>query len=215
MVMRMPLLCHPHTPCGALTGIDVEVGRSATRVGARRIGLRFVAYGNLRALKVPPYRKQRRERKDELWRHTCFEAFVRAGESSVYREFNLAPSGDWACYRFLDYRLGMMAEPHVEEPGIDTYVRSAPFDAEDRKWRIKAGIDTLERFETPFYMLGATLDLSRMLLPMNEPWHLGLSAVIEERNGTRSYWALAHPAGPPDFHHPDCFAVKLAAARPA
>jgi hypothetical protein len=215
MVMRMPLLCHPDTPCGALTGIDVEVGRSVTRAGVRRISLRFVAYGNLRALNVPPYQKKRRERKDELWRHTCFEAFVRAGESSVYHEFNLAPSGDWACYRFLGYRQGMVPEPHVEGPGIDTYVRRAPLDAEDRKWRIEAGMDTLERFETPFYMLGATLDLSRTLLPMNEPWHLGLSAVIEERKGAKSYWALAHPAGPPDFHHPDCFAAELAAARPA
>jgi hypothetical protein len=44
---------------------------------------------------------------------------------------------------------------------------------------------------------------------------LGLSAVIEERNGRMSYWALAHPPGAPDFHHPDCFALELPAARPA
>ena len=28
-----------------------------------------------------------------------------------------------------------------------------------------------------------------------------------------SYWALAHPPGKPDFHHPDCFALELPAAR--
>jgi hypothetical protein len=40
---------------------------------------------------------------------------------------------------------------------------------------------------------------------------IGLSAVIEERDGTKSYWALAHPAGTPDFHHVDCFALRLEA----
>lgn len=40
---------------------------------------------------------------------------------------------------------------------------------------------------------------------------LGLSAVIEEMGGTKSYWALAHPPGAPDFHHPTCFAATLPA----
>jgi hypothetical protein len=37
----------------------------------------------------------------------------------------------------------------------------------------------------------------------------GLSAVIEEVSGTKSYWALAHPPGKPDFHHEACFAATL------
>ena len=41
-------------------------------------------------------------------------------------------------------------------------------------------------------------------------WALGLSAVLEEKDGTKSYWALAHPSGDkPDFHHPACFAARL------
>lgn len=40
---------------------------------------------------------------------------------------------------------------------------------------------------------------------------IALSAVIEEMDGTKSYWALRHPAGKPDFHHPDCFALELPA----
>jgi hypothetical protein len=39
---------------------------------------------------------------------------------------------------------------------------------------------------------------------------LGLSAVIEERDGHKSYWAVVHHAGPPDFHHDACFALPLA-----
>jgi hypothetical protein len=40
---------------------------------------------------------------------------------------------------------------------------------------------------------------------------IGLSAVIEENNGDKSHWALAHPPGKADFHHPDCFALPLKA----
>ena len=40
---------------------------------------------------------------------------------------------------------------------------------------------------------------------------IALSAVIEEVDGTKSYWALRHPPGAPDFHHPDCFALELPA----
>jgi hypothetical protein len=40
---------------------------------------------------------------------------------------------------------------------------------------------------------------------------IALCAVIEEVDGTKSYWALKHPPGKPDFHHPDCFARTLPA----
>jgi hypothetical protein len=39
--------------------------------------------------------------------------------------------------------------------------------------------------------------------------HLGFTAVIEDRDGRLSYWALRHPPGKPDFHHADSFALKL------
>jgi hypothetical protein len=34
---------------------------------------------------------------------------------------------------------------------------------------------------------------------------LGLSALIEDSDGGKSFWALAHPPGAPDFHHADNF----------
>jgi hypothetical protein len=56
------------------------------------------------------------------------------------------------------------------------------------------------------------LDLSAALnLPGSGALRLGLCAVIEDALGRISYWALAHPPGRPDFHHPDCFALALAA----
>jgi hypothetical protein len=38
---------------------------------------------------------------------------------------------------------------------------------------------------------------------------IGLSAVVEDINERLSYWALRHPPGKPDFHHPDNFALEI------
>jgi hypothetical protein len=63
------------------------------------------------------------------------------------------------------------------------------------------------------YTLQASLELDFLSsLPSNARWRLGLSAVIEETSGRRSYWALAHPPGKADFHHSDCFAHELSPA---
>lgn len=48
-----------------------------------------------------------------------------------------------------------------------------------------------------------------------EAVRMGLSAVIEDIDGGISYWALAHPPGKPDFHHPDSFALTLPPPEPA
>jgi hypothetical protein len=42
-----------------------------------------------------------------------------------------------------------------------------------------------------------------------------LSALIEDQNGGKSYWALAHPPGKPDFHHADSFALEFSPAVPS
>ena len=53
--------------------------------------------------------------------------------------------------------------------------------------------------------------IPRDLLPEGD-CAMGLSAVIEEEGGIKSYWAVAHPDGDkPDFHDPACFAARLAA----
>ena len=119
-------------------------------------------------------------RADELWKATCFEAFLRGEGEAGYAEWNFAPSGDWAAYRFDEYRAGM-AEAEV---GAPPYVRME----DNLTW----------------WNLAATI-----ALPAGRNYALGLSAVIEEQDGTKSYWALAHPPGAPDFHHRDCFAATL------
>ena len=121
-------------------------------------------------------------RADRLWESTCFEAFFRSEDEDGYREWNFAPSGQWAAYDFTAYREGMEA-PDV---GAGPYVRME----DNFTW----------------WTLGATVAVEA-----DRRWQLGLSAVLEEKDGTKSYWALAHPpSDKPDFHHADCFAARLA-----
>ena len=61
------------------------------------------------------------------------------------------------------------------------------------------------------FVLTATLDTA---LLADSPL-AGLSMVIEEKDSTKSYWAIAHPSGKPDFHDPACFALQLPAREAA
>lgn len=63
--------------------------------------------------------------------------------------------------------------------------------------------------ETPgHFWLEAEIDVSPA---ESRDTKMNLTAVIEEKDGTKSYWALKHPDGPPDFHNPDCFVARLPA----
>ncbi|HTW36633.1 MAG TPA: DOMON-like domain-containing protein [Rhizomicrobium sp.] len=119
-------------------------------------------------------------RTDALWQHTCFEAFLRPHAGDAYLEFNFAPSTEWAAYSFASYRSEMRV---IADAGVSIDVE----------------------------MTDEALELVALLegLPADAGWRVGLSAVMEETNGRRSYWALAHPPGRPDFHHGDCFALEL------
>ncbi len=120
-------------------------------------------------------------RANELWKSTWFDVFLRAEGEGAYREWNFAPSGQWAAYDFTATREGMVNA----EVGAPPYIRME----DNLTW----------------WTLGATVAVEA-----NRSWSLGLSAVIEEKDGTKSYWALAHPIEKPDFHHPDCFVAQLA-----
>jgi len=57
------------------------------------------------------------------------------------------------------------------------------------------------------------LTLSAFVPARDEALKIGASVVIEEAGGTIAYWALRHPPGKPDFHHPEAFAMELDAIR--
>lgn len=121
-------------------------------------------------------------RGEDLWQTTCGELFLKDREGAGYREFNFSPSERWAAYRFDSYRQGMRDED-VPPPEVSS--EGGQF----------------------LFVLTALFDAS--VLAGSDL--AGLSAVIEEKDGTKSYWAIAHPAGKPDFHDPACFALPLPA----
>ena len=207
MPLRVPLQLHPESRCDPLTGVEVEIARASPRV----LQLSYVLLGGVRKIRMKP---REQDRGDPLWQHTCLEAFLRPGEGEGYCEVNVAPAGQWAAYGFSGYREGMEPTGAVALSGVDSEIRMRPIGAEQRARLESAGFDTRQRFEPSFFLLKAQLTFDASI-PVDVPWHLGLSAVIEERNGRISYWALRHPPGKPDFHHPDCFALELPAARPA
>ena len=47
-------------------------------------------------------------------------------------------------------------------------------------------------------------------IPARGRLRIGLAAVIEEKDGALSYWALRHPRRKPDFHDRRSFALELA-----
>ena len=166
-----------------MTHIEVEV----TRPRDSTLVLSYLVSGTITDIRMSPVATAARS--DELWRHTCFEAFVRALPGIAYYEFNFAPSTQWAAYRFSSYRSERCLATEIKAPSIE--VQSSPDSC----------------------LLQATLDLNCFSdLPREASWGLGLSALIEEIDGRKSHWALSHPTGRPDFHHPDCFVLEISPA---
>ncbi len=164
----------------AVRGIEARI----RWIDGGALAFTYILKGDLSRLRIPAQREPRRA--EGLWRHTCFEAFVAVKDKAEYFEFNFAPSGEWAVYALAGYR-----EP---SPSID-----------------EAAAPTID-----VRMTGDALELDAIValphLPMINPRarvRLALSAVIEDERGTLSYWALKHPAGKPDFHHPDSFALEV------
>jgi hypothetical protein len=151
---------------------------------AEELWLRYQAECELNALNLPGPLEP--DRCDELWQTTCFEVFIAdAGKDSAgYAEFNFAPSSQWAAYHFDSYRENMTALEMAVVPEILLDVSESHFALE-------------------------------VTVPMNgSGQRLAISAVIEETDGTKSYWALAHPPGKPDFHATACFAATLPPPEP-
>lgn len=96
-----------------------------------------------------------------------------------YVEFNFSPSTQWAAYRFNGYRGDMRPEPAEVEISLEAGEGRLALEAALRCDALSGGAA------------------------------LGLSAVIEEQGGRKSYWSLGHPPGAPDFHERSCFLARL------
>ena len=218
---------HPLRPFEQPAGPVRRLEASAdvlTRPGeAPQLQLRYRLQG-LAGLRLPEP-SSTPSRRDELWQHTCFEAFVGRPDHNEYWEFNLSPSGDWAAYRFLAYRQGLQQE---------SCYRALPFVLDrpepNRHLRRASLADAQVEHQTLEHQ---TLELSCcVLLPPGlhgaRQLQIGLTAVLEfepvsgleselpvwdrpvcdrpacdqseSKAGSLSYWALEHPGSQADFH---------------
>ena len=169
------LFLHPHPDHLPSQPFALEV---VVRRGLEGLKLRYRLTGDIASVRVPGPASSTRA--DDLWRHTCFEAFIKPDGDGGYLEFNFAPSTQWAAYRFASYREGMRELP---SPPPEVTVKSDRYSLE----------------------LTARADLFA-----SSSARLNLTAIVEEVSGHKSYWALAHPPeGPPDFHHPACVVLEL------
>jgi hypothetical protein len=162
---------HPDFKSSPLTAINVAIARDGSR-----LSLRYSVEGALDHVLWPEPTASART--DELWMHSCFEAFIQPTGQEAYTELNLSPSGRWATYRFDGHRIGMRNAAEVPQ----------------LSWQLP--------------VLTARIELDDMA---DADWRLGLTAVVEAMDGSKSFWALQHPPGPPDFHNADCFVARLPA----
>jgi hypothetical protein len=100
----------PHTACRESPVDTLTVMLERDGLALR---LRFVAEGRMPEVVWPAPASPARA--DDLWRHSCFEAFVQADDG--YVEYNLSPSSEWASYRFDSPRQGMRNALEVATPG--------------------------------------------------------------------------------------------------
>ncbi len=179
--MQVSLWTHP--VYSSIVPFDVLAG--VERLSQTVLRFRYVVLGRIEELVIPPPGPALRA--DNLWRTTCFEAFLAHEDGTSYVELNFSPSSQWAAYDFLGYRAGMAQASLPAPPEIE----------------LSRHADRLEMTAT------LSLDISSDAAVLN------LCAVLEERGGNLSYWASQHPGDGPDFHRRDCFMLELPAASPA
>ena len=177
--MQFDLVPHPSTPPAEPSfKVWATVDHAASLGSVATTNIWFGVSAPAERFVIPPLTEPWRI--DELWRTTCFEAFLAEAGSEAYREWNFAPRGNWAAYDFSAYREGM-TKAEVQSPS-----------------------DIRMEDNFTWWTVGATIAVDA-----KKTWELGLSAVLEEKDGTKSYWALAHAAEKPDFHAPGCFTARL------
>ena len=166
-----PLMLHRTCDLGPVRAITAAIAPTAGGCTAE-----FRIEGDIGRIIVPG--PGTGERRDELWKTTCCEFFWQPIGGSTYYEFNLSPSGDWAAYRFDEYRQGMSDIP------VEAITVACSLSRQGD--------------------LGVLVVKADIAADFASPAQVGLTAVIEHDDGELQYWSLAFPPGKPDFHSEAC-----------
>ena len=173
------MINHPKTPCAFVQSINTYAQLDAD--GSLIID--YILSADLSELIIPTIELP--SCVDGLWEHTCFEAFICVKGEKIYYEYNFSPSTQWAAYAFSDYRQHKEWSPK-KPPSIAV-------EQHTNQLLIKISLD---KYDLPKN-------------PSNKPLQLGLTAVLEAADGSKSYWALNHPDETPDFHNKKGFIREI------
>jgi hypothetical protein len=120
-------------------------------------------------------------REDNLWNHTCFEAFLNPMGFEQYYEFNFSLKPAWNLYQFDRYR-----EPQPPKHSTDFELNSIIWNQAEGRLLVEIKNNTeFKKFK------------------------IGLTAVLEETGKTnlKHYCALTHVGAKPDFHLTQSFTL--------
>jgi len=162
---------------------DIRITGSIAR-GLETLAINYQIAGKYAALDLPETASVP-ERRDFLWKASCFELFIKEMDAEGYLEINLSPAGHWNIYRFDGYRKGMREEWRIDAPVVHVD------DGMPDIWTISTEIHTGN------------------IMPAIRPMQAAVSAVFKTVTGRLSYWALTHPCAEPDFHHRGGFVIRL------
>lgn len=162
-------------------GFVERVGVTLLQKADGSLKLAYTIHGPAALMRIPSRAAPAPD--EALWRTTCCEFFVAADDSNAYREFNFSPSGQWAAYDFAAYRQRQTDPPSPPTPLL---------------W---------SRYQDGCLRLDVSLTPSA--LPTGRHLRVALAVIVERHDGRLGYWALSHPSGQPDFHHPASFTLAL------
>jgi hypothetical protein len=134
--------------------------------------------GQVNDIDVPPFDQVKQS--DSLWQTTCLECFLLLADGHTYIELNLSPKGYWDIYYFDDYR-----KPSSKSVDL-LQVKSIQVNHNQNGLELKSEVDI------------AHISIKA----------IGLSAVIEDKHQSISYWALQHTSDQPDFHTKEDFIMS-------
>jgi hypothetical protein len=180
-LQQVALVAHRDTQSEAIGSLDVQLSVPSPGL----LSLRYTLVADMSRIRVGS--EVTAGPAEDLWKHTCFEAFIQPIGSRRYFEFNFSPTKQWAVYRFDSYRAGMTPMHMSNPPDIS----------------IRKATDRLELQAT------VPLPVSAAMGGAGSHLKVALTAVVEEHSGRLCYWSVRHPEGKPDFHHPDGFALEL------
>lgn len=138
------------------------------------------------------------QRLHELWKETCFEAFVSVRGAVKYWELNLSPKGNWNVYEFEDYR-----QPQPPRESDRLVLRKIQTSVDSKNW--------FGNFELSCVGLAAEdveFNLCAVVRSLRGKDFKNDSAAVSVGEAVNDYYAIDHATERPDFHRRDCIRQK-------